>query len=211
MAAGVPTVTRRRAAARHPRGWYEGPIVSEWTAETAEWYAAHYGEYATNRLAVGAIEVAPDAVVVDVGCGTGSALRRLAPRVPDGRLVGVDPVPRMLAIARERAAADPNGHRIEFAAAQAERLPLADDAADVVLAFDSIDHWGDRDAGLREVVRVLRPDGRLVVVKDGGLPGGARAARALRSALEQAGLVVHETTVLSEGDVVCSLWICGAA
>jgi len=211
VAAGVPTVTRRRAAARHPRGWYEGPIVSEWTAETAEWYAAHYGEYATNRLAVDALEVAPDAVVVDVGCGTGSALRRLAPRVPDGRLVGVDPVPRMLAIARERAAADPNGHRIAFAAAQAERLPLADDAADVMLAFDSIDHWGDRDAGLREVVRVLRPDGRLVVVKDGGLPGGARAARALRSALEQAGLVVHETTVLSEGDVVCSLWICGAA
>jgi SAM-dependent methyltransferase len=185
--------------------------VSEWTAETAEWYAANYGEYATNRLAVDAIEVAPDAVVVDVGCGTGSALRRLAPRVPDGRLIGVEPVPRMLAIARERAAVDPDGGRIEFVAAPAERLPLEDGVADVVLAFDSIDHWVDRDAGLREVARVLRAGGRLVVVKDGGLPGGARAARALRSALEQAGLVVHETTVLSEGDVTCSLWICGGA
>ena len=185
--------------------------MSEWTAETADWYAANYGEYATNRLAVDAIDVAPDAVVVDVGCGTGSALRRLAPRVPDGRLIGVDPVPRMLAIARERAVDDPNGHRIEFLEAPAERLPLEDGVADVVLAFDSVDHWGDRDAGLREVVRVLRPDGRLVVVKDGGLPGGARATRAWRAALGRAGLAVLHEHALAEGDVTCTLWVCGGA
>jgi hypothetical protein len=46
--------------------------MSDWNAETAEWYAANYGEYATNRLAADALEVAPDAVIVDVGCGTGS-------------------------------------------------------------------------------------------------------------------------------------------
>lgn len=191
--------------------WYDEWIVSDWTAETAEWYAANYGEYATNRLAVDAIDVAPDAVVVDVGCGTGSALRRLAPRLPDGRLIGVDPIPRMLAIARERAAADPNGRRIEFVEAPAERLPLDDGVADIVLAFDSVDHWGDRDAGLREVARVLRPGGRLVAVKDGGLPGGAEAARAWRSALDRVGLVVQEERVLEEDDVTCTLWICCVA
>ncbi len=194
-----------------PLGWYDERIVSEWTAETADWYATHYGEYATNRLAVDAIDVARDAVVVDVGCGTGSALRRLAPRVPEGRLVGIDPVPRMLAIARERASADPNGHRIEFAEAPAERLPLEDGVADLVLAFDSIDHWGDRDAGLREVVRVLRSGGRFVVVKDGGLPGGARATRAWRAALDRVGLAVVHEAALTEGDVSCTLWVCGGA
>jgi SAM-dependent methyltransferase len=183
--------------------------MSEWTAETAEWYAANYGEYATNRLAVDAIDMASDAFVVDVGCGTGSALRRLAPRVPHGRLIGVDPVPRMLAIARERAASDPNGHRIEFVAAPAERLPLENGVADIVLAFDSIDHWGDRAAGLREVARVLRPGGRLVAVKDGGLPGGAEATRALRGALGRVGLGVQREEVLSEGEVTCTLWLCG--
>ena len=185
--------------------------MSEWTAETADWYAANYGEYATNRLAVDAIEVAPDAVVVDVGCGTGSALRRLAPRVPDGRLIGVDPVPRMLAIARERAAADPNGWRIEFVAAPAEQLPLENRVVDVVFAFDSIDHWKDRAAGLREVVRVLRPAGRLVLVKDGGLPGGAEATRALRAELGRMGLAVQQEEVLSEGEVTCTMWVCGGA
>jgi len=88
--------------------------MSEWNAETAQWYAGKYGEYATNRLAVDALDVAPDAVIVDVGCGTGSALRWVAARASEGELLGVDPVPRMLEIACERAADHPQGHRIEF-------------------------------------------------------------------------------------------------
>ncbi|MEZ4366724.1 MAG: class I SAM-dependent methyltransferase [Kofleriaceae bacterium] len=135
--------------------------MSTWDASTAEWYAARYGEYATNRLAADAIDVSADAVVVDVGCGTGAALRRIAPRVPDGTLIGIDPIPRMIEIARERAAADPHGHRIEFRQAPAEHLPLEDACAHVVFAFDSIDHWRDQAAGLHEVRRVLGLSRRL--------------------------------------------------
>lgn len=117
-----------------------GP-TSEWNAETAQWYVDKYGEYATNRLAVDALDVAPNGVIVEVGCGTDSALRRVAAPVPGGELVGVDPVPRMLEIARERAADHPEGHRIEFGEGAAEKLPVGDDHADLVFAFDSIDHW----------------------------------------------------------------------
>jgi len=192
-------------------GWRYDRVVSEWNDETAEWYAARYGEYATNRLAVDALDVARDAVVVDVGCGTGSALRRIAPRVPDGRLFGIDPTPRMIAIARERAAEDPNGHRIEFVVAAAERCPLEDRLADVVLAFDSIDHWKDRTAGLSEVSRLLRPGGRLVVVKDGAAPGSAGSTRELRADLDPCGFAVLEERVLAEDDVTCTMWICDRA
>jgi ubiquinone/menaquinone biosynthesis C-methylase UbiE len=183
--------------------------MTDWNDETAEWYAARFGEYATNRLAVDAIDVARDAVVVDVGCGTGSALRRIAPRVPEGRLVGVDATPRMIAIARERASDDPEGRRIEFVVAPAERCPLEDEVADVVLAFDSIDHWMDRAAGLSEVGRMLRSGGRLVVVKDGAVPGSAAATRDLLADLERAGFAVLDERVLAEGDVTCTMWICG--
>lgn len=179
-----------------------------WNDETAEWYAAKYGEYATNRLGADATELAPDAVVVDVGCGTGAALRRVAPRVPQGRLIGVDPVPRMLELARERASKDPNGARLEFVEAPAERLPLDDDVADVVFAFDSIDHWQDPAAGLLEIRRVLRPGGRLVVVKDGGLPGGAAEREAFLRALAGAGFEVEREQDLAEGDVACTRWLC---
>lgn len=185
--------------------------MSEWNAETAEWYAAKYGEYATNRLAADAVEVAPDAVVVDVGCGTGAALRRVAPRVPHGTLIGLDPIPRMVEIARERASEDPNDHRIEFREAPAERLPLEDDSADVIFAFDSIDHWQDKAAGLREIRRVLRPGGRLVVVKDGGLPGGAKAKQGFLAELARSGLTVVQEKDLAEDDVTCTMWVCGVA
>jgi len=182
--------------------------MSEWNAETAESYAARYGEYATNRLAVDALEIARDAAVVDVGCGTGSALRRIAPRVPEGRLVGVDPTPRMIAIARERAAEDPSGHRLELLVAPAETCPLADDVADLVLAFDSIDHWDDRRAGLSEVRRILRPGGRFVVVKDGAVPGASAAERDLRADLDRVGFTVSDVRVLAEDDVSCTMWVC---
>lgn len=182
--------------------------MDAWNEETAEWYAAAYGEYATNRLAVDAIDVARDAVVVDVGCGTGSALRHIAPRVPEGRLIGVDPTPRMVAIANERAEADPNAGRIEFILAPAERCPLEDGLADVVLAFDSIDHWRDRIAGLAEVRRILRPGGRLVVVKDGAVPGAPGAERELLVDLDRAGFTVQEERGLVEDDVACTMWIC---
>ncbi len=67
--------------------------MTEWNAEIAEWYADNYGEYPTNRLAIDALGLPMDAVVLDIGCGTGAALRHAAPRVTQGRLIGVDPVP----------------------------------------------------------------------------------------------------------------------
>src|ERR687887_1714939 len=87
---------------------------------------------------------APDRVL-DVGCGTGALLRRLAARLPgDAELAGVDPAPRMLAKARKRL----GGMRLEQAAA--ERLPFADASFDLVVSAMSFDHWADQELGLAE-------------------------------------------------------------
>ena len=200
-----PHAAVTRLAEPNAKGPYDG--VARWNAETARWYADKYGEYVTNRLAIDALQVAPDAVVIDVGCGTGCALRRLVAKVPDGTLIGVDPVPEMMQIARERAAQHPEGHRIEWRESPAERLPFADGYADVILAFDSFDHWQDRGAGLSEVRRVLRPDGRFVVVKDRDVTGAAAARRALVERLMRAGFAVDKIVPLDEGEVSCTMWI----
>ena len=120
-----------------------------------------------------ALELEPDSVVVDVGCGTGSALRHAASAVTEGSLIGVEPVPRMIELAQEQTESHPAAPRIEFRLGPAEDLPVDDAAADVVLAFDSFDHWQDRARGLSEIRRILRPAGRLIVVKDAGVPGGS--------------------------------------
>lgn len=185
--------------------------MSEWNAETAEWYATNYGEYATNRLAIDALEFEPDSVIVDVGCGTGAALRHGAPRVPRGTLIGIEIIPRMIEIAHERTASHKDQSRIEFRQGSAEKLPVDDSSADLVLAFDSFDHWQDKSGGLTEIRRVLRPKGQFAVVKDGGLPDGKKARQGFLDELEGSGFRVISEQRLEGEDVSFTLWVCSVA
>lgn len=185
--------------------------MSEWNAATAEWYARNYSEHPTNRLAVESLDLDPDSVIVDVGCGTGSALRHAAARVTCGVLIGIDPVPRMVEIARERVASHPHGARVEFREGSAENIPVEDAAADLVFAFDSFDHWRDKARGLVEVRRILKPGGRLVVVKDHAVPGGSRARKALSNALTLAGFAERSKRKVAADGVSFTLSICEVA
>lgn len=90
----------------------------------------------------------------------------------------------------------------------AENLLIDDNVADVVFAFDSFDPWEDKARGLAEVRRVLRPEGQLVVVKDGGLPGGARAAKAFISAVASTGFVVASEDHIEADGVAFTMWVC---
>ena len=181
--------------------------MNEWNSETAEWYAANYGEYATNRLAVDKLKLPVDAVIVDVGCGTGSALRHAASSVTDGSLIGIDPVPRMIAIAREQSLEHPASARIEYREGSAEDLPVDNDSAHFVFAFDSLDHWQDVKRGLSEIRRILQPGGQLVIVKDGEVPGASEARRVLVGTLESAGFVVVNEQEITAEEVNFALWI----
>lgn len=182
--------------------------MAEWDAETAEWYAQQYGEYATNRLGVAALELAPDSIIVDIGCGTGCALRHASARVTTGKLIGIDPVARMVEIARGKLADHVAADRIEFRLGAAEKLPLEDDIADLVFAFDSFDHWQDQAQALREVHRVLRAGGRFVVVKDGGVPDARGAKSLFLRTLDRAGFRVAKQTVIEENEVTLTHWVC---
>ncbi len=182
--------------------------MTEWDSETAEWYAANYGEYATNRLAVDELDLSVDAIIVDVGCGTGSALRHAAAQVTDGNLIGIDPVPRMVELARGHTVDHPASARIEYRVGSAEALPVNDDLADVVFAFDSIDHWQDIDRGLGEIHRILRHGSHLAIVKDGAVPGAAEARKSLLDRLEAAGFVVVGQCEITSEDVSFTLWTC---
>jgi ubiquinone/menaquinone biosynthesis C-methylase UbiE len=132
----------------------------------ATYHRGWRGEFHTRVVATSAdlaLRVAPrPTVVLDVGCGTGALLRTLAARLPaQVELIGVDPAPAMVEAARA-ALAGPAGGRVECA--PAEHLPLPDARVDLVVSTVSFHHWEDRVAGLREVARVLRPEGRLVLV-----------------------------------------------
>lgn len=175
--------------------------MSEWNAEVAEWYAKKYGDYPTNQLGVDQLHLQDNSVIVDIGCGTGSALRYAASQMKGGQLIGIDPVPRMIEIAIESTEGHPSQDRIEFRVGPAEKLPLEDSLADWVLAFDSIDHWGNVEKGLAEVKRVLRPGGSFAVVKDAGTPKPQDSINAAASRLEAAGFGVDDPSKISGKEV----------
>ena len=180
--------------------------MTDWNSETVEWYAKKYGEYPTNRLAVDVLDLPSDAVIVDVGCGTGSALRHASSEVINGLLVGIDPVPRMIEIAQERTVDHPSSDRIEYRQGTAESIPVEEDFSDYVFAFDSIDHWNDKEKGFAEIHRILRPGGKLVIVKDGSVPGASNALETLTDEIERFGFKELEQQKLSDEGVVFTIW-----
>lgn len=100
--------------------------------------------------------------VLDLGTGTGAVAERAASVVgPDGHVVGVDISPDMLAAAQRRMA-QRGITNVSFREGSAEDLPVEDGSIDVVLASLSLMYVIDRAGAAREIVRVLRPQGRFV-------------------------------------------------
>jgi SAM-dependent methyltransferase len=94
-------------------------------------------------------------VALDVGCGEGRFSRAL--RAHGVRAIGIDPTARLIDTARER---DPQG---EYIAAIAERLPFADHAFDLVVAYLSLIDIPDYRAAIAQMSRVLTPGGTLLI------------------------------------------------
>ena len=98
--------------------------------------------------------------ILDVGCGTGYLLGRLAARAPQAEaLAGIDAAPAMIGVATGAA----TDSRLRFVVGAAERLPWPAATFDLVVSTTSFDHWAGQRAGLTECSRVLAPGGCLVL------------------------------------------------
>jgi ubiquinone/menaquinone biosynthesis C-methylase UbiE len=106
--------------------------------------------------------------VLDVACGTGVVTRLAAERVGvNGAVAGLDINPSMLAVARS---VPSSGAAIEWHEASAESLPFDDASFDVVLSSLGLQFVADKASALREMRRVLAPDGRLAIGTVGPTP-----------------------------------------
>jgi SAM-dependent methyltransferase len=108
--------------------------------------------------------IAPGQRIADIGCGLGGTLALLDQTYTGLELVGVDIDERQLERARANVTPrDGSGNRVELLLGDACDLPLASASVDVVLSIECIFHFGSRERYFREVKRVLKPGGRLVV------------------------------------------------
>ncbi len=148
---------------------------------TASDYAKHragFPDSLFDRLRTLGIGV-DDQIVVDLGTGTGALARGFARR--GCRVIGIDPSESMLAAARQLDAE--LGLQTDYRVGRAEETGLGDGSADVVTAGQCW-HWFDRVAASREVARVLRPDGHLVIAHFDWIPLPGNIVRATEELIE---------------------------
>ena len=101
--------------------------------------------------------------VLDVGCGAGTDSLVAAQMVaPGGSVTGIDMTEEMLAKARA-SARELGAENVEFVAGEAEELPFDEEAFDVVVSNGVIDLVPDKEAVFSEILRVLRPGGRVQI------------------------------------------------
>jgi ubiquinone/menaquinone biosynthesis C-methylase UbiE len=131
------------------------------TASAAEIYESFFVPALFQEWAgvmVDAVRIVPGDRVLDVACGTGVVARAAAERVgPTGAVVGLDLNEGMLAVARRKAP------RLDWRQGHAEALPFEAAAFDAVTSQFALMFFEDRPAALAEMLRVLRPGGRLAV------------------------------------------------
>ena len=128
------------------------------------WSSGDYNKIAAftvpvNEAVVAAAGIAPGETVLDIATGTGHSA--LAAARGGAQVTGIDYVPALLEIARDRAAAE----RVdaEFVECPAEDLPFADGSFDVVVSAIGVMFAADQQGAADEIVRVTRPGGRIAL------------------------------------------------
>lgn len=157
LSRGIPSTDHRALAAQHQRlvdvlqrvaSLFEGNLQSLPTT-----LAAHD----PRRVAVldWARALRPPARIADLGCGAGRFLDALRQERPHARLWGLDLAPAMLAQCRRG---------VTRVAASLLNLPLGDGAFDAVFSVEALEHALRPQAAVMEMLRVLRPGGRLLII-----------------------------------------------
>jgi demethylmenaquinone methyltransferase/2-methoxy-6-polyprenyl-1,4-benzoquinol methylase len=120
---------------------------------------------AWRRAAIRATGLAPDGWMVDVCTGTADVALEAARQYPGARIVGVDFSAPMIAAARAKVDRAGLPSRIGLQVASAEALPFADGIFGAATMAFGLRNLPDRPSGLREMLRVLRPGGRAVILE----------------------------------------------
>ena len=112
------------------------------------------------------VRVEPSWRILDIGCGGGQTIRRLAALATAGHVDGIDYSPASVAVARATNADLIGNGRVAVEQGTVSRLPFDDGSFDLVTAVETHYYWPQLSTDLREILRVLKPGGHLVMIAE---------------------------------------------
>jgi SAM-dependent methyltransferase len=141
---------------RKPTGWLGRFVL--WSMNSSHSKLTDWG--------LGHVSVGKGDAILDVGCGGGRTVSKLAAIAPEGKVYGVDYSEESVAASKRTNARGIDAGRVEIRQGSVSQLPFADDVFDLVTGVETHFFWPDLPGDVREVFRVLKPGGTLVLIAE---------------------------------------------
>lgn len=124
----------------------------------------NFGHSGLTRWGLGFIDIASDIDVLDIGCGGGRTVERLTEIATEGKIVGIDYSPDAVVVARKKNRALIDQGRVEIFQQAVSSMGFDDAVFGLVTAIESHYFWPKFRNDLKEVYRVTKPNGQLLIV-----------------------------------------------
>ena len=126
----------------------------------------NFGHARIRRWGLSHISIKPDACILDIGCGGGKAVQELATLAPRGKVYGIDYSQDMVQLSNQVNGALIKQGLVEITHGTVSSLPFTDNMLDLVTAFETYYFWPHLIDDLKEIRRVLKPEGTLLIVNE---------------------------------------------
>ena len=141
---------------RNPRGW-----LGRWNLRSMNRRHSKLTDWGLKHVSINS-----DAMILDIGCGGGSTIHKLAAIAVKGKVYGLDYSKTSVALSRKTNQEGINAGRVEIRHGSVSHLPFPNQMFDLATAVETHFYWPDLPADMREVLRVLRPGGALVFLAE---------------------------------------------
>ena len=112
------------------------------------------------------VKINPDYMILDVGCGGGKTVSQLAQKVPHGKVFGIDYSADMVEYSKKVNKKMIAENRVEIVEASVVKMGFSEDIFDLVTAVETYYFWPNFSDALKEILRVLKPGGKFLMVNE---------------------------------------------
>ena len=121
---------------------------------------------AVTEWAVDILDVRPDDTVLDIGCGGGAAISKIADKITSGNVFGVDHSELSVELSTLSNKENVECGKVVISKASVEAMPFGDNCFDRIITVESFYFWPDPSENLKEVYRVLKKGGKFLIAAD---------------------------------------------